>query len=370
MRALAALALLALAGCDLIAETTAVRPEEGQSVTVVADAAALPTSRAGYAGLSAFVVAGGPVVLLDPGTGTADPPRFVRVFDMPWGSVATAQLDADGYLWLASPSVRTAIESASNDRVVVLDPHTARVHRVLALPAGRRTPLDLIVAGERVIVRSWESSEPAALLVAETACARDAARCQVREWADVGAAVAWPQSSLRVSGDTLATVSAEYLVNDPSWLDLWRLSTGERIARVDSVGRDALFTPDALIDLRWRDGRREWVRLDRQTLAVTARAAGVGGSGTSESFVTRQGDRLYAARQDQTTVVVRDARTLAVVETLDTGSVATAVFGFVAPDVLLLNGRTAYDVAARRPLADVSPLSETDYAETLRAGAR
>lgn len=353
MYRLSAFALLVgLTGCDLLAPGGTL-PDPGDAVEIVAEAADRPTSREGYASLAAFVAFGtGRVVLVRPGTGPADPPRFVRAFHTPWAIAQAAQVDADGYLWLAAPYYSWGAKP-SLYKVVVLDPHAAVVHRVIELPEGVVSVTDLIVTPEAVVFRPWDSERLAALAAVDPACVRDVRQCEARVWAALGHRSRASRRAFHTSGDTLFSFSARF--DGASVLDLVRLSTGERLGQADSVGTDATVGPDAIHHLARIDGVMHVVRLDRATLAVTARVPATDVGEGREDLIARQGDRLYTSASGARRVVVRDAATLAVMATHDLAAEVEPVFGFVAPDVLLLNGQTALDVTTGRLIEGVAP---------------
>lgn len=343
--ALAACLLIACSGCD--ASSSGYRtPEPGDAVEILAEADGRPASREGYAALAAFVQRGaGRVLLVHPGSGSADPPRFVRAFRTPWANATAAQADADGYPWLAAPYAEIG-NLPSFSSLVVLDPHAGVVHRVLRLPANVPGVYDLLVTPGAVLLRPYDSEIPGVIAAVDPACVHDTARCAIRTWAALGNRSIPHGRSLQTVGDTLFAFNSPYASSALRVLDLFRLSTGERIGRVDHPDMDAVVHPDAVHAFARVDGTTHVVRRDRATLALTAQARTLSGDGPSEyGLIARDGDRVYTSSDGAEWVVVRDAATLDVVTTWRTGVAAAPVFGLLAPGVLLLNGQTALDTS-------------------------
>lgn len=331
---------------------------EGDAVPILAEADRLPDAREGYAGLAAMTIAGSYVALFDPGTGPDDPPRFVRAYDVsrviPW----TAQVDANGFVWLGAPDQGGS--GAAHSELYILDPHAATIHRTVSLPHELRGIAHVLAVGDDVYMRAWRNGFSGGVGVVPRACATDAARCQPRLLAELGNVGTSGEYAFHVRGDTLYSFSNANSRDGRNSLDLIERLTGHVLRSTSGVSGKFSVRSDAIHFVRssGSSGGFDVTRMNPVTLDVLARAPAVLIGSDGESLLARQGSDLYTSSQESTILFRRDASTLAVTDTLRLPSFeggVSAVFGFVAPDVLLLNAATAYDTRNGRLLTGLVP---------------
>ena len=290
------LAALWAGGCDWASSDGTPRAGDRLAVTDYADAQ--PSSRAGYAAFGAIGDYGS-VWLYDLGSGPDDPPRLVRSIRMAGVLPSAAQVDARGYVWVAAPYVEAGGSGASYTLYVV-DPHAGTVHRALDLPLALGTVDDVAVYDDAVFFRSVGGGVGRV----DPACAVAEARCAVSPFAALANTTGARSPSLLRVGGSLYAASTTSDANDQPGLERVDTATGDVVRSAPFSGRTTT------------DGER---------LYLTAR-------------LPSDGPTLLALRLDD--LGVERSRRIA------TGA------GFVAPDVLMLNGTAALDVSTGRLLLD------------------
>lgn len=331
---------------------------EGDAVPVIAQAESLPATREGYGRLAAYTAEGTNLVLMDPGTGPDAPPRFVRAFDLSRMIVNVSQVDRDGFVWLGMPDGGTT--GVPHNELFVLDPHTATIHRRILLPETLRGIAHVIISEDAVYLRAWLDGFQAAIGMVPRACVHDATRCDARLLTDLGRAGLSGEYAFHLRGDTLYSFSGGSGSTTASRLDLIARTTGANLRSTTGVSSSFSVRPDALHFVRssGASGGFDVTRMDPTTLDVLARAPAILIGNSGEEYLARQGASLYTSSHRSTVLFVRDAHTLAVTDTLRLPPFEygmTPVFGFVAPDMLLLNGGTAYDTRNGRLLTRLAP---------------
>lgn len=289
----------------------------------------------------------GRVYVVDPGSGPADPPRLVKLLEIPGLLTFAGQIDSEGYLWLATPDLDP--RGGPHDRSYVLDPHSGTVHRVIALPRELRAVADVNVGPERVYVRSWRDGFSAAIGTVPRACVRDATQCQATLFTELGNVGLTPERSLHLTQQALYSFSNSNSRDGRRSIDRINLDTGA-IVQSSPLENEFAFDSTSFYAVgQFIQGRNELVRLDRETLTETARAPSPRGS-----LIAVQYPFVYTSSHLINTVEVHDAETLELIRTIDvTGAGGVnATFGFVAPGVLMLNGNTSLDVSTGALLRD------------------
>ena len=316
---------------------------EGQRLDVVRYAAAeQPTSRAGYAGMGVFAGYGS-IHLFDPGTGTSDPPRLVRSIRLPNLLPQAAQVDHDGYVWVAVPD--HSVERVHRAAYVV-DPHAATVHRVVALAEEVRAAADLVIGPERVYLYAWRNGFSGGVGTVDRGCVADRTRCGATLFSELGNVGSTPERAFHLSDRWLYVASNMNSRDQRRALNKIDLATGQIVATSPNEN-DFAFDDRSLYTVGYLEpGAAYLVRLDRETLAETGR--------DDASLIAREGSSLYVSDYQSNTVQVRSTETLEVVRTFNVSASGgvLAPFGFVAPGVLMLNGAASLNVATGKVLLD------------------
>src|SRR5690606_31247296 len=143
----------------------------------------------------------------------------------------------------------------------------------------------------------------------------------------------------------------------PDQLDKLDPETGEVLDTFPYDGNSFAFSSDALYLVGYRQpGVNTLTKLDKDVLEVVAEEE----IGPWWGWPAVEGDRVYITGAQSTShqVEVRSAETLEHLETIDTSAAGatTAVFGFVAPGVLLLNHTSYLNTLTGEVVADAFPV--------------
>ncbi len=358
---------LLVSGCDPFAYDELDPLEEGQQLEVVEYDDAQPASRAAYAGMGTFVISRR-VVVFDPGTGPDDPPRILRSIRVPGRVMYDAQIDRDGFVWIATPDRGGDFGSGPIRESFVVDPYTATVHRVLALPSELRATAALLVGPEKVYLRAWRNGFSGGIGAVDRQCVFDETRCEVEFFTELGDVGNTPEQVLHISGESLYSFSGSNSRANRHSTDRIDLQTGEIIATSALSGSFA-FDDEAFYVLGNQQGlsRRVVVRLDKETLGEAER---MGVDQQRDDLIAVEGDRLYLGGFGDDFIQVRSAETLGSLGTIDISAAgdATAAFGFVAPGVLMLNHTSYLDVEAETVMPILPEASPIDvwFSQALR----
>jgi hypothetical protein len=366
---LAALSLLA--GCDAVAPGPSdVTLDEGYRLESTTYGSPLPSSREGYAEMGTFIRSGGHVVLFDPGTGPDDPPALVRSFRIPDHYTRDAQMDRDGFLWVATPD-RPA--QGTLQVAYVIDPHTGTVHRTIRLPRELRAAAAVVVGPERVYFRAWRDGFSGGVGAVDRGCATDASRCEVELFTELDDVGTTPENAFRLTDDALYSFSGLNSRDRRRSTDKIDPQTGEILASSPYSGTFAwndtsLFVIGA--QTGFTAGTYYLLRLDANTLDLIDQEQ----IGLNTGQIALEDGLLYLtkytypnAQQSPAVIEVRSAETLDLVDTIDVSASrgATAAFGFVAPGVLMINHTSYLDVRSESVTANAFP-AESIFSYALR----
>ena len=360
--ALAAVAYLSLAacgGCDALVPGADIG--EGDTIQTKEYGYSLPANRRAYSGF-ASITDHRAVYILDPGSGPDDPPQAVRSYRFPDFLVWDAQIDADGYLWVATPD--RAMAGGILRYVYVVDPATARVVRRIRVPQELRSVVRLLVGPERVYLRSQRNGFSGAIGVVDRRCARDADACDARLLTELGDVGLPPAHALRLidgelfsfsNGNSQARRQATHVI-DPE--------TGQIVRSTPTAGDSGV------------DGESLWiqtldytiVRYDRATLAETGRFRHRG-----VNMIAVAEGKIYVGDIGEPSLAVYDAATLEQVDPIDLGAVERGPYGYVtyalglaAPGMLLLNHTSWLDTTTGEVHAGALPFETNGMTSQLR----
>ena len=325
---------IAGAGCDTAAD---VPLAEGASLRIVRYGdAPQPATRSDYARFG-VVMAAGDIHLFDPGTGPERPPRFVRRLETTGLLATSAQVDANGFVWLAAPDRFSGNARSVNRALYVIDPHAANVVRRIELPGSLTSVGDVLVSGDWVYLYAWRNGFSAGIGRVAKACATDAARCEATlftELGDVGAGIERPMHRW---GPWLYVVAARSSRSPADSLFKIDAQSGVVKERSVDVGRFA-FDGEALF-LGPAPSHTALLRVTKEGLRQTASAP------TMADVLAVDAGRLYMSNRDHDWFEVRETTTLALVSSgKRPGGMGSDAFGFVAPGMLMLDGVTTLDV--------------------------
>ena len=346
--ALSALLALGWTGCDSSAESE-YQLREGQRLSVTEYVGTeQPASRQAYAELGVFGAnSRGGIHLFRPGTGPDDPPRLVRSIDLEGLHTWDAQVDRDGFVWVATPDHSQAFVHRA---AYVIDPHAATVHRVVKLEEDVRAAARVIVGSDRVYFYGARNGFSAGVGSVDRACVMERSLCTATLFTELGNVGLPPARAFHLTDRWLYVASNANSRDRKQAVRKIDLSTGE-------IAAGAPFT-----SLSW-DGaslyaiedttsnRHNLVRLDLETLAVEKRLR-LGGRG----FVLHTDSLLYVTGSGSNgkIIEVRSAMTGEILRSLDVseyGRIAQT-FGFVAAGVIMLNGTMSLDTQAERVIMD------------------
>ena len=342
--AVALLPGLGISGCDVFGEDLG-RRSEGQSLTVTEYVEEQPASLADYADMG---VIGGysSLFLYDLGSGPDDPPRLVRSIRIPGFITTAAQVDARGYVWVATPDYE---EGGPAYVTYIVDPHRAIVQRVIDLPDEIRAVGDLSIYDDGVFLRSWRNGFSGGIGRVDPDCAVDASRCAAELFTELGNVGIHADPPIQRVGDVLYSTSNANSRDERQALDKIDARTGEILISAPRSGGVAIGDLNLFFETLTAPNVWELVKMDLGTLSEVATAPAQG-----MELIAYQDGLLYRTHQRQTTVEVRDAETL---ESTGSFSIAEAggassTFAFVAPNMLMLNGTAALDVGTGAVLLD------------------
>ena len=331
------LPLLGLGGCDLFGGDYGPR-QEGEPLRLTEYAAEQPASLADYARMG--VIGGyGSIWLYDLGTGPDDPPRIVRSLRIPGYITSAAQVDARGYVWVATPDHSTK----GPERVTyIVDPHRAVVQRVIDLPSEVRAAGDLSVYDDGVFLRSWRNGFSGGIGRVDPECAVDASRCDVELFTELGNVGIHSDPPIQRVGDDLYSSSNLNSRDRRASMDKIDVATGEIVASADMAGSYVIGLEHLFFQHRVGPGVWRLFKLDRETLEEVDSIPS-----SNMPLIAYQDGRLYRAELGGFRVEVSDAETLEVVDAISLPAAGEArhTFAFVAPDVLMLNGSASLDVS-------------------------
>ena len=331
---LTTLALIAavLPGCDLVGGHD--RLDEGQRLRVI-EYGEQPGSRAEYARLATLVIPGA-VVVLDPGEGGA--PRVVRSIRIPDHLTSDAQLDRDGYLWVATPD-RNSVPLRI---AYVLDPSTGTVVRAIELPQDLRSVAALVVGRDRVFLRSWRDGFSGAVGAVDRRCATVSSACEPTVLTELGNVGTSSENAFILDGDTLFSFSNPNSRDEREAVDRIDTRTGKITATAPYGGKSVADDDFIYAVAFFEPGVNSIVKLDKATLGVVDQLV----VGPEPALLALQDGVLYDTGFRDDVVRVRSTETLEVEREIDVSSTrgATAAFGFLAPDVLVLSHAAYLDL--------------------------
>lgn len=327
------LAGVSCSSCDIVdGGFTAL--ERGQRLDVVTVRAAQPATRQEFARLGTFATPGY-VVVFDPRAEGG--PEIVRTIRVPGHLTNDAQIDSDGFLWIATPTRN----SASLRVTYVVDPFSGAVERVLSLPETLRATAGLVVGTDFVYLRAWRDGRSGGVGKVSRRCTADPSACTVTLMTELGDVGSSTEQGLRLDGSTLYSWSNPNSVANRESVDTIDTTTG-RILRSAPFGGNAVMTNDFIWSIGFYEPNvNTIVKLNKRTLEVVARIEVPGEFEAQQALIAIEGDNLYVTGYLKPTVDVRSASTLALVRTLDVSGSggATGAFGIVAPGVLVLSHR-------------------------------
>ncbi len=360
-----ALALVA-SGCSLVG-TDDPTLEEGAQLAIEDHVSDLPGSRQQYAGLATFFTTGGGIHILDPGTGTDDPPRLLRTLTIENHSRWDAQLDDNGYLWLATPD---AGGGGSIQVTYVIDPHTGRVHRAIDLPDNLSAVASIAIGPDNVYLRAWRDGFSGGVGSVSRACVMEARDCDVRFVKDLGNVGTTPERGLRYDPDgSLFAFSGSNSRDERASTLRLEPATGAEQANLPLSG-ESRFDFEHVYMLFFRvagpnDATQYLTRYDKLTLALEDEVA----VANNLSWMAFSEGLVYLTSSSRGAIEVYSADTMEQVETipLPTGQRPSAVFGFLSPKVLLLNEHAWLNTETNDVTTDAFPL-ESAFSQALRHG--
>ena len=351
--------VLGTAACDVFSGEGLNR---GQSLKVTEYADRQPASRTEYTALATFILPGR-VAFVRPGTGPDDLPELVRTLDIPDVVTWDAQIDRDGYVWVATPD---AAGGGSIREMYVVDPHAAKVHRVIEFPDELRAPANVLVGPDAVYVQAWRSGQTGGIGRIDRACPLSGA-CRATLLTELDSVGPSGNQSLRLlNGDLYSFRSGDRPVGALR-IDL---PSGEVVAQWMSfrAGTNATDGRSFYVVGYFEPGVNSIARLDAETLAETARVGIASDSDDRMSLVAVEDGALYLGGYRSRYIDVRSAETLERVRTIDISSASRASsnnFGFIAPGLLLINMLDVVDVRTGEVYAGVLPERAFD-AQALR----
>lgn len=149
-----ALSLILFAACDPFAEPESAPLEEGQALEAT-HYGTQPQNRQAYTELATMIIPGR-IAFIRP----AATPELIKTISIPGLISYFAQIDSDGYVWLAAPD---GTDRIPRRHVYVIDPHTETIHKAIPLPEALRAPAGLAFYEDRVYVRAWRDGLSAGL---------------------------------------------------------------------------------------------------------------------------------------------------------------------------------------------------------------
>lgn len=355
---LAPLALILLfGGCDPFAYPEVPPLEEGHRLEVVEYAAEQPASRAAYAAMGTFVIPSERLVIFDPGTGPEDPPRIIRSLLIPDRYINDAQIDRDGYVWVATPDRNRNAGGGPIRETYVIDPHTGTVHRMLRLPSELRAVAGVIVGPELVYLRAWRDGFSGGIGVVDRECVFDANKCEVRFFTELGNVGGTPERAFHLTEDALYSFSGRNSRDNRESTDRIDPQTGEITASSAISGTFALDEQSFYVIGYQVPGVNSAIQINKETLEREAEVE----VDPFRPWLALDENRLYVASSPtahEPSIEVYSAETLAALDTLDIPAAGepSAVFGFVAPGVLLLNNTAWLNTETGEVMADAFPL--------------
>ena len=340
MRALLLLALVgvSVASCDGGDPLTQDQLSEGQNLPLTRYPSGVqPPSRAAYARMG--VITGyGSVHVFDPGTGAA-PPRLVRSLKLPGLAPEDAQIDREGYLWVAVPD---GLENSVHRAAYVIDPFAARVVRVVKLEEAVRASAHLVIGPDRVYLMAWRNGFSAGVGSVSKACVQDTSQCTatlLTELGNVGLGVGKP---LQLDGEWLYASNASNTRDRRAALTRIDAQSGEIEKQNGLTGVVATSPTSIFLSVsNPQNAQQRWLlRLDKETLSEQARVE------INVFKADWQGDFLYTHPGGRGPVDVRSATTLELVRTIDIGAAGEVRpnFGFVVQDRLMITPQATLNV--------------------------
>lgn len=353
----AAILAISFGGCDVV--TGGPNPlEEGQQLEVEVYSDSQPSGRLGFSEFGTFVVPGR-VFVFAPGTGPDDPPQIVRSIRIPEHLTNDAQIDRDGFLWVATPD-----RNSTPLRVAyVIDPSTGEVLRVIELPGDLRAVAALLVGPDQVYLRSWRDGFSGAIGSVDRQCVTDASRCSVSILTDLGDVGTTPEQAFHLDGNTLFSFSNPNSRSNRESIDKVDISTG-KIIKSTPFGSTFSFDESYIYTVAYfTSGTNSIVKIDKDNLDVLVQKS----IGSNISLISIQGDLIYLTGFNSSIVEVRHKDTMEMVRQIDVSSTggATALFGFVAPDVLLLNHTSFLNTRSDDTVLDAFPIN-AQFSQGLR----
>ncbi|MFN3596419.1 MAG: hypothetical protein ACK41D_04010 [Rubricoccaceae bacterium] len=275
----------------------------------------------------------------------------MRSVEIPGLVVNAAQVDRDGYVWVATPDTDPAGRRGGvHYAAYVVDPHAGRVHRIVRLPDEVRAVGDLVIGPEWVYLRSWRNGFSGAVGRVSRACVQDGAACGAELFTQLGNVGGSSERGFLLTANALYSSNAANSRDNRRSFDKINLAGGQITASSTYSGNWCADQGSLYVVGYFEPGVPSLVRLDKGTLAKTAQV----GVSADETLIAYEGGLLYLSGYQRTRVLVRSAETLALVREFDVAAAGRVgpVFGFVAPGVLLLNGVASLDVQTGGLLLD------------------
>jgi hypothetical protein len=340
------LPLMGLTSCDN-ADPGSFELHEGDQLEVVTYAAVQPESRQAYADLATMIVPGR-VAFIRP----AARPELVRTISIPGLLTWYARTDRDGYVWVATPDEG---DRSVHRSLYVIDPHEGTVHRAIRLPEELRGVEAFAFGPDRVYVRAWREGRSVGLGAVRRS---DFAVEVLAELDSTGTGVG---EGIALVGGLLYLQSTGTSETEEQKIHQFDVATNALVRTAPYAGYHTMDGPFLYTTGYFQPGVNTLYKLDAATLEPVASVV----LGNPGSRIAHDAEFLYIADYPHPRVEVRSKETLALVRTLDfseagpegccTGSNA---FGFITREVLLLNERSAYDVATGELMPSLFPLDE------------
>lgn len=349
----AVFAATALGSCDAVFSGPG--PNEGQSLEVIEHADVQPAARQDYAELATFVMAGR-LVFFRPGTGADDPPELVREILIPGVHTWDAQTDRDGFVWVATPD---ADAGGSIREMYVVDPHEARVHRVVQLPKSLRAAAAVFVTDRGVFIQSWRNGFEGGVGVIDRACVAGG-DCRAELLTDLGPVGVDSETPFLLREPYLYSFRGSSSQDDGGGIAKIRLPSGEIEAEWPSDYAPPFVTDGESLFMAgfFEGGVNSLVRVDVETLKERGRVPLPSGYEEALTLMASYDGEIYLGGRGSRTIEVRSMETLEIVRAVDITAAAedvTSAFGFVAPGLLMLSERDFVDVRTGEVLSGVFP---------------
>lgn len=335
-----------LVSCDPFAEPETAPLEEGQALEAT-HYGTQPQNRRAYTELATLIIPGR-IAFIRP----AATPELIKTISIPGLISYFAQIDRDGYVWLAAPD---GTDRIPRRHVYVVDPHTETIHKAIPLPEALRAPAGLAFYEDRVYVRAWRDGLSAGLGAIDR---EDLSVRVITELENTGTGYL---PDLYLAGDTLFMFSTR--AHPDGIPNIHQFST-----RTDDLTRTVPYASPYTMDGRsvftvgyFEPGVNTLYKLDRDTLEPLESVV----LSWEGSLLAQRDSLLYVAYYQSPTIEVRSKETLERIGTIDIsgldvsgGQYVHNNFGFITEEVLMLNESSFYNVSTGERLSKLFPFDE------------